>query len=712
MKLQEFSTTLGGKEITVQFTDLAEQAHGSCLIKCENTVVLATAVMSESIKEGIDFVPLSVEYEEKFYASGQLLGSRYIRREGRPSEGAILSGRIIDRTIRPLFDSNLRNEVQVIITVLALGNTDPDYLAVLGASLALGTSKIPWNGPVSAVRLSNFDGKNKLIVNPLITEQKETAPNFEILACGIQDRISMIEFAGNQIAEDVVASALESAQKEINALNKFQVGIIKKVGIEKAETEKIAIPEELETLWGQKIAPSLEKTLLTTQEGDEALSTIRSLWTDAIDDLDETPHPTISSNFIEKKLEEFITDQALNHKRRVDGRRLDEIRPIFASVGGISPVLHGTGTFYRGKTHILSVLTLGGPKESQIIDEIELSAEKRYMHHYNFPPFSTGSTGRVGGINRRMVGHGALAEKALLPVLPSQTIFPYTIRVVSEALSSNGSTSMASVCGSTLALMDGGVPIAAPVAGISIGLVMQGDSYELLTDIQGPEDHYGDMDFKVAGTEKGITAIQLDIKVSGISVSILKEALERARSARESILGTMSKAIGSPRKTVSEHAPHIVTTTIPQDKIGLLIGPSGKTIKKIIADTGCLSIDIDDDGKVFITGKSGTTEKALETVKEMTRVFAVGDSLEGEVTKITTFGMFVRLDPKTEGLVHVSEIAPFQIDSISDYVSVGDRVPVIIKEIDVRKRLNLSIKAVHPEFFDQKHEQRSAKQRK
>ena len=310
-----------------------------------------------------------------------------------------------------------------------------------------------------------------------------------------------------------------------------------------------------------------------------------------------------------------------------------------------------------------------------------------------------------------MVGHGALAEKALLPVLPSQEIFPYTIRVVSEALSSNGSTSMASVCGSTLALMDGGVPISAPVAGISVGLVTQGDTHELLTDIQGPEDHYGDMDFKVAGTKQGITAIQLDIKVSGISVAILGEALKRARIARESILTKMLQAIDAPRKTVSEHAPHIVSTKIPQDKIGLLIGPSGKTIKKIIADAGCISIDIDDDGKVFITGKSGTTEKALEIIQEMTRVFAVGDSLEGEVTRITTFGIFVRLDPKTEGLVHVSEIAPFQIDTISDYVNVGDKVPVIIKEIDSRKRLNLSIKAVHPEFFDQKHEQRSAKQR-
>ena len=611
MKKKEYSIEVGGKVLTAEFNDLALQANGSVIMRYGNTVVLATAVMGNNEKEG-DFFPLTVDYEERFYASGKILGSRFMRREGKPSDEAILSGRIVDRTIRPLFDNHIRHEVQVILTVLSIDEDDPDIISVIAASLALGVSDIPWNGPVSAVRIA----KNETFhVNPNYIQREAVGINLDLVACGKDGFINMIEVAGNEVSEDIVNQALSKASEEIEKIQIWQRKIISEIGKNKRIIPKPELTNGTIELFDKEIAHKLPEYSSTK----EKIAEINKIWMELFIEKIPEGNTVLAQGCFEEKMNDFIHHEAIENNRRVDGRGFDEIRPLFVKAGGISPILHGSGIFYRGETHVLSALTLGGPGDAQTQDGMEKTPEKRFMHHYNFPPFSTGETGRVGGTNRRMIGHGALAEKALAPIIPTKESFPYTIRIVSEAFSSNGSTSMGSVCGSTLALMDAGVPIKAPVAGIASGLMMLGNKYKILTDIQGPEDHYGDMDFKVAGTRDGITAVQMDIKVDGIPLHVLKEALEKAKKARLQILDLILSEIKEPRKDISPNAPKIITIKIKENQIGLVIGTGGKTIKEIKEKTKVDDITIEDNGDVFITGKNGSAEKARDIILYITK---------------------------------------------------------------------------------------------
>jgi polyribonucleotide nucleotidyltransferase len=703
MKKREFSVDLNGKPLVAEFSDLVENAHGSVILKYGNTSILATAVMSKNAKEGGDYLPLTVDYEEKFYASGQILGSRFMKREGKPSDEAILSGRVVDRTIRPLFDQWIRHEIQVIITILSIDQDDPDVLAVVAASLALGVSKIPFHGPVSAIRIAKHrtDGFE---INPTYLERENENFELDLIACGKDGNINMIELGGDEAQEGTIVEALKKASEEIEKINAWQNKVIAEIGVPKVNLVAPVMPEEVKNLFATEIEPKLESFVMSGIPGGSKIGEIMDIWMA----LAKEKLPDISSSFaehlFEEKVDALIHYQALNNNKRADGRGIDEIRPLFAQAGGISPILHGSGIFYRGGTHILTALTLGGPSDAQIINGMEESTDaKRFMHHYNFPPYSTGETGRMGGTNRRMIGHGALAEKALLPMIPKTENFPYTIRLVSEAMSSNGSTSMGSVCASTIALMDGGVPMKAPVAGIASGLMMDAKgNYKVLTDIQGPEDHYGDMDFKVAGTKNGVTAIQMDVKVSGVPIPALAEAFEKAKIARFKILDVILKEIPEPRKDISANAPKIVVLKIKQDQIGLVIGSGGKTIKEIKEKTGA-DIDIEDDGTVYCTGKDGAAEKARDIIEAMTHEYKAGERYEGEVVKIAEFGAFVRIGlGNTEGLVHISEIAPFRVDNVGAILKVGDKIPVVVKGVDERERVSLSLKAADPEYAKKK----------
>lgn len=704
MKQQTFETEVGGKKLSATFTDLANQAHGSVLVRYGDSIVLATAVMGKKDRTDIDYFPLSVEYEERFYAAGQILGSRFIRREGRPSEEAVLSGRVIDRTIRPLFNGKLRKDVQVVATVLSIDQEDPDVIGVNAASIALATSHIPWGGPVSAVRIGKMRGSDSFIVNPTYDERNSPNAELDLLLCGKDGTITMIEVGAKVVPEETIEKAFQFGMQEIEKIQTFQKKLVKEMGKPKAEIamkpENPALRELFHTF-----SDRFEAAVFSGKSGKESMGALKDEYMLKVKE--QYPDDVKAADDIfEEAVEALMRKKAIDEKKRVDGRQMDEIRPLFASAGGMSPILHGTGTFYRGETHVFSVLTLGGPDDSQIIDSIEGSGKeekKRFMHHYNFPPFSVGETGRFGGMNRRMIGHGALAEKALSAVIPDKESFPYTIRLVSEAFASNGSTSMGSVCASTLALMDGGVPISAPVAGIAMGIMYESENrYAVMTDIQGPEDHHGDMDFKVAGTEAGVTAIQLDVKVDGVPVSIMAEALRAAKKARMQILKVITDAIPSPRNDVSPRAPKIVSLTVPVDMIGLVIGPSGKNIRKIEEETGVESITIEDDGTVFVTGKADAPEKAAAIIRDMTRVFKPGDVIEGPVTRLMNFGAFVKLSGKTEGLVHISEIAPFRLATVEEAMQIGEMVKVVVKEIDDQGRVNLSIKMIDPDFAARK----------
>ena len=630
---------IGGKTLKAIFSDLADQANGSVMVNLGNTTILATAVMSKNPKDG-EWFPLTVDYEERFYAAGQILGSRFMRREGRPTDEAILSGRIVDRTIRPLFNQKIRHDVQVVITVLSLGEDDPDTLAVLGASLALSTSDIPWNGPVSAVRLGHKKGGGGFIVNPTYNERNADDSELDLLVCGKENQINMIEVGGKEVGESVVEEGFARALIEINELEKFQRNIIAERSEAKHPIEIPEMPKEVSELFLREVGEKLQ-TAIFSGPGKEKIEILKDEWVERFKEERPDENPVFAKDYFAEQVDALLHREALENNRRPDGRKFDEIRPLFAQAGGVSPLLHGTGIFFRGGTHILSALTLGGPGDSQILDGMEVQMKKRFLHHYNFPPFSVGETGRIGGLNRRMTGHGALAEKALLPVLPSKEIFPYTIRIVSEAFASNGSTSMGSVCGSTLALMDAGVPITRPVAGIASGLMMESSKkYKVLTDIQGPEDEYGDMDFKVAGTSEGITAVQMDVKVLGVTVEILRDALAAAKKARLHILGVMEKEIAAPRADINPNAPKIIAIKILPTQIGLIIGTGGKTINEIMEKTGA-EIDIEDDGTVFITGKNGSAEAAKVIIESMTREYKAGERFSGVVTRLMEFGAFV-----------------------------------------------------------------------
>ncbi len=712
MNTREYHLDIAGKKITAVFSDLADQANGSVLLSCENTVVLATAVISKSAQSNQGFFNLTVDYLERYYASGLILGSQYNKREGKPSDEAILSSRIIDRTIRPLFPQYIKNAVQVVTTVLSVGSADPGVLAVNAASLALGVSDIPWAGPVGAVHIGRARNGEGFHYDAYVPHTGDTGYDLDLTVCGHKNRICMIESMAFEISEQEMSAAFDMAMEHITKIEAWQNEIIEREGKVKLEFSKPSLPEKVLTLFDEHIAPTLSQKLFSN-ESKKNIHNIEDMWDELIEatfpltgnvkvDKDTIEVHSTAKDFLHEKIDEELHKGALEKGLRADGRGLDEVRPLFAQAGGISPLHHGAGIFYRGETHVLNVLTLGGPQDAYVLDGMEIRGEKRFMHHYNFPPYSVGETGRMGGINRREMGHGFLAEKALTPVIPDKMTFPYTIRLVSECMASNGSTSQASICAGTLALMDGGVPIKAPVAGIAIGLMMDEHNetnYKLLTDIQGPEDHHGDMDFKIGGTKNGITALQLDIKLSGVPVSILKEALEKGRVARNHILNTITQAIPEPRKTIAPTAPQIIVIKINPDQIGLVIGGGGKTVKNIKEVTGA-DINIEDDGTIYITGKNGSAEKAKMMIEAMTHEFQIGEEYDVEIVKVIEVGAIAKLNDYTDGMIHVSEIAPFRVMKVDDVLKIGMKVPVKVVSVDKEKgRVGLSIKARDKNFI-------------
>ena len=703
MQKKEYSVEIGGKQLTAIFTDLAEQAHGSVMLKYGETIVLATVCMSHDKQDGLGFFNLTVDYMEKFYASGKISGSRFVKREGKPSEDAILASRAIDRTLRPLFDQEIRHAVQVIVTVISVDENDSVMLAVNAASLALAVSNIPWNGPIGCVCIGKYDS-DILQINPSQKlRERDSQYKFDLTVCGKDGNINMIEASARQTKEEELEEAFQKASEEITKLEDFQKKIVAEIGKKKRIIEKEKIDPESVKLFRTNILPKMEDAIFSGA-GKTKIDELHSIWNKMVaekypDREDFVPE----DNLFDDTENDILHTKAITENKRADGRKMDELRDLYAQAGGISSILHGSGIFYRGGTHVLSVLTLGGPEDRHMVDGMQIKTEKRFMHHYNFPPYSSGETGRAGFTNRREIGHGALAEKALAMVLPDEKDFPYTIRLVSESMASNGSTSQASICASTLALMDGGVPIKAPVAGVAMGLMHESDDkYKILTDIQGPEDHYGDMDFKVAGTRDGITAIQLDVKMEGVPIKILGEAMRQSKKARLAIIDRIEKEIPNPRKEISPNAPKILMIKINPDKIGLVIGGGGKTIKEIKEKTGA-EITIEDDGTVYLTGKDEAAQKAKAIVEEMTHEFAVGEVLKGEIVKIADFGALVRLNPFTDGMVHISELAPFRVERVSDIIKEGMIVPVRVINIDREKgRIGLSIREVDPNFFKKK----------
>ena len=694
-----FEIKVGEKPITIKTTNWTEQASGSCLVCCGETEVLVTAVLSPFSRPDIDYFPLTVEYEEKFYAAGKIFGSRFMKRESRPTEEAILTARMIDRAIRPLFPKDFKKEVQVVVTCLSWdGENDPDILGMIGASFALATSNIPWNGPLGAIRITKNGGWT---FNSSYSQRKESKLDLTLSAIERDGDIlvNMIEMGAKEVSEKDVLEAYEVAKKELKEIIDVQVKAVKKIGIEKDVFEPVVgldIENEIREWLGDK----LEKAINNAPKGEKNLEGPKGypeiLKQELVKYLVEK-HPGEGkekqvSAFFEKEIERIIIENIIEKDRRPDGRKSNEIRPLSCEVG-VLPRTHGSGVFYRGLTRVLSILTLGGPGDQQLLEGMEIVGKKRFLHHYNFPPFSSGETTPMRGPKRREIGHGALVEKALLPVIPEPEKFPYTIRIVSEVVSSNGSTSQASVCAACIALMDAGVPIKEPVAGISIGLAKDEKSgkYKVLTDIQGPEDHYGDMDFKVAGTKNGITAIQMDIKIDGVNKKIMEEALDRAKDARLKILDIIKKEIPEPRKELSPYAPKIFSMMINPSKIGEVVGPKGSVINKIIEECGGVAIDIEDSGLVCITGQNQEdVDKAVNWIKGIVKEIAIGETFTGTVRKIMDFGAFVDILPGQSGLVHISKFVPYQLKSVKDVVKEGDKIPVKVTDIDAMGRINLS----------------------
>jgi len=698
--MDKFKKKIGDKELTVEIRDLAQRANGSCMVRYGDTVVLATAVMSDYEREGIDFFPLTVEYEEKFYAAGKILGSRFIRRETKPSDEAILTARSIDRAIRPRFPKHLRREIQVVVTCLSWdGENDPDTIGLLAASIALSISDIPWMGPISTVRVGRTD--DEFILNP--TYEQRGKANLEFLIAGMEGEkdflINMIEFEGEEAKEDSILAAYQFAKPQLKELVELQKEIVKKLGKEKAEIPAPPKDEALENDINEYLGNKIEE-ILYKEKGNQGMENINGLKKELIYYI-EGKYPSMGkekyvNSYFEEKLNETIHENIIKKDRRPDGRKLDEIRTLGTEVG-LLPRTHGTGLFMRGETKALSILTLGSPGDVRLLEGMEIRGKKRFMHHYNFPPYSSGEVKPMRGPGRREIGHGMLAEKALFPLVPDIEKFPYTIRAVTEILCSNGSSSMASVSAACLAMMDAGVPVKSTAAGIAVGLMSDSSgNYKLVADIQGPEDHHGDMDFKVAGTKEGVTAIQMDVKVEGISEKIMEEALELAKKSREHIIKEMEKTLPEPRKEMSPWAPRIYTFSIKPDKIREVIGPGGKIINEII-DKCEVSIDIEDDGKVFVTGeKDEAAKKAVEWIKNIVREVEVGEVFQGKVKRIMNFGAFVEILPGQEGLVHISQLADRRVEKVEDVVNVGDIVPVKVISIDEQGRINLSRKeALH-----------------
>lgn len=668
--------------------NLAEQSNGSVFLQYGDTMVLATAVMADHEVEGQNFFPLTVNYEEKFYAAGKIRGARYIKREGRPSDEAICNSRLIDRSIRPLFPDNLKREVQVVVTVLSWDNlNEPDVVGLLASSIALSISDIPWKGPLAAVRVGRIDGK--YIINPTYDEQDKSDINivFSAVQRNGEIMLNMIEGGFEEVDERSVWEAWEFAKLYLKDLMGFEKEITESIAKEKVAVAEAVRNQELEGKIKGMLKDKLEDSFF--QAGKEKMQALR----DEIMDFAEENYPMEKGEalkILEEETERLMQRKVMEEGIRPDGRKIDEIRKLSCDVG-LLPRTHGSGLFCRGMTKSLSILTLGAPGDVQLLEGMEIVGKKRFMHHYNFPPYSVGEVRPIRGPGRREIGHGMLAEKAILPVIPSSEDFPYTIRIVSEILSSNGSTSMASICSSSLALMDAGVPIKAPVAGIAIGLVTDGKDYKLLTDIQGPEDHYGKMDFKVAGTREGITAIQMDIKVEGVPESILREALELGKKARSQILDTIKGVLDKPRPELSPYAPRILVLNIDPDKIGKVIGPGGKMINEIIDECG-VSIDIEETGQVFITAeKEDAAKKAADWIKNIVREIKVGEVFQGKIKRILDFGAFAELIPGQEGMIHISKLAPYRVRKVEDIVKIGDIVPVKVIGIDEQGRIDLSL---------------------
>ena len=707
MRKKEYTLQLGDHTIVAEFSDLTDQANGSVIMRCEDTVVLATACMSRDGKSNPGFFNLTVEYMEKFYAGGEILGSRFMRREGRPSDTAILACRVIDRTLRPLFDKHIKNAVQVVVTVLSVGRFDPVVLGINAASLALATSDIPWKGPVGAVALRRPREGGDVALNyyrprPELAEPENGSDYvLDMTICGKNGHITMIEGMAYEVDEEETKTVFERALSEIAHIERWYQDILAEEGKEKQEIPDHGFAPELEEFFKTHSRAHIEKLVREGRATKKALHDAEHAFYDALhEQFSDDQHIGITDgahDLFTRELDRILHEVALVHHGRADGRAMDEVRDLFVQAGGISPVVHGSGIFYRGETHVLSMLTLAGPEEAQIQDGMDVKIKKRFMHHYNFPPYSVGETGRLGGLNRREIGHGALAEKALVPVIPSPEEFPYTIRLVSECMASNGSTSQASICASTIAMMDGGVPMKAPVAGIAVGALVDEDDHdraEILTDIQGPEDHYGDMDFKIAGTREGITALQLDIKTDGVTLPVLGRALDAGKKARLHILDVIESVIPEPRSSLATSAPQILTVKIDPSQIGMVIGPGGKTVNDIREKTGA-EISIEDDGTVYVTGKNGSAEKARDMIALMTKEWSVGEVSEGVVRKILDIGAIVSLSPFTDGLVHISEIASKRVENVSDELSEGQTVRVKIVGIDKeRGRMSLSIKQV------------------
>ncbi|HVN26597.1 MAG TPA: polyribonucleotide nucleotidyltransferase [Candidatus Paceibacterota bacterium] len=705
---KEFSIDIAGKKLVIEVSSLAEQANAAVLAKYGETVILATAVMGRKDTES-DYMPLKVDYEEKFYAAGKILGSRYVRREGRASEEAILAGRLVDRTIRPLFDNRIRRDIQVVVTVLQIDEqNEPEFVGLIGASTALLISDIPWNGPVAGVRLAQFmkdanvagASAEGFLANPDNAAITEHQPVFDAFVSGSKDRINMIELGGLDAQEKDILAGIAYAQREINKLVDFQLGIQKEIGKKKAEVFLAEPDPELKKAVEAYLADKLEAAVYRPSKMEEqhAVTALRN---------DLTAH--IKATFVEAgkavnwKAVEFIIEEAINdlvHKnvlekeRRPDGRKLDEVRALDAEVKLFSRT-HGSAFFTRGNTQALAITTLAAPGSEQLVETMETTGKRRFLLHYNFPPFSVGEVGNFRGPGRREIGHGNLARKSLERLIPEKDEFPYTIRIVSEIMSSNGSSSMATVCASALSMMDAGVPLKKPAAGIAMGLMMSDvKNFKVLTDIQGPEDHHGDMDLKVAGTDDGVTGMQMDVKVDGLTLEILEQGLADARKARLHILKTVKAALPAPRETLSPFVPKIRTLRISVDKIGAVIGPGGKVINGLIEKYALSGIDIDDDGGVFISGMDlDNVNKAASDIQSITREFKVGEIIEGNIIKILEFGAIVDLGGGKDGMIHVSELKQGFVKKVEDVVKLGDFVRAkIIKVDEDGGRIGLSLK--------------------
>lgn len=686
-----FSIDWAGRPLTVEIGELAKQANGAVLVRYGDTVVLSTATASKEPKS-VDFFPLTVNYEERLYAVGKIPGG-FIKREGRPSEKAILASRLIDRPIRPLFAEGFRNEVQVVSMVMSVDqDCSPEMAAMFGSSLALTISDIPFEGPIAGVTVGRVNGE--FVINPSVAQMEQS--DMHLVVAGTKDAINMVEAGANEVPEEVMLEAIMFGHEEIKRLIAFQEDIAAKVGKEKMEVVLYELDAQLEAEIRARVEGEVKRVVQVPEKlaREAAIEQLKAEVVAAYEE-QEADEETIKQvkEILYKLVKEEVRRLITEEKVRPDGRKVDEIRPLSSAVG-LLPRTHGSGLFTRGQTQALSVCTLGALGDVQILDGLGIEETKRFMHHYNFPPFSVGETGAMRGPGRREIGHGALGERALEPVIPSEKEFPYTIRLVSEVLESNGSTSQASICASTLAMMDAGVPIKAPVAGIAMGLVKSGEHYTILTDIQGMEDHLGDMDFKVAGTEKGVTALQMDIKIKGLSREILEEALQQARKGRLEILKHMMQTISGPRKELSKYAPKILTMQINPDKIRDVIGPSGKQINKIIEETG-VKIDIEQDGTIFISSVNEEMNKrAKKIIEDIVREVEVGQVYLGKVKRIEKFGAFVELFSGKDGLVHISELAEERVGKVEDVVSIGDEILVKVTEIDKQGRVNLSRKAV------------------